>query len=77
MARRASTYRREAEEVLADLQEPELRVAGDFLQFLRSKGSDLATVEILQSPSLLRDVRAAKADRAKGRTSQFTSWDTV
>ena len=77
MARRASTYRREAEEVLADLQEPELRVARDFLQFLRSKGSDPATVEILQSPTLLRDVRAAKSDRAKGRASQFTSWDTV
>ncbi len=77
MSSRASAQRREVQKVLADLGEPELRVARDFLEFLRSKKADPATIEILRTPALLRDVRAARADLRKGRMSRFAPWEKV
>ncbi len=77
MANRASADRRAAVQVLSDLGENELLVARTFLEFLRARAADPATMEILQSPALMRDVRAARADRAKGHTARFVPWEKV
>ena len=77
MAGRVSTYRREASRVLRELSEPQLRVARDFLAYLRMKEEDDPTLEILANPSLTRDVRAARRDLARGRRSAFVAWERV
>jgi len=77
MTAKASRYRREAEAALAELEEAELMVARDFLEFLRAKKPDRATLEILGSVSLKRDIAAARADLREGNLSRFKPWEDV
>lgn len=63
---RINNARRAAQRVLMDLDEPELRVARDFLEFLRARTADAATLEILGNPALMRDIREARSDLRKG-----------
>jgi hypothetical protein len=77
VASKASVYRREAQKVLAELGEAELRVARDFLEYLQAKKPDAATREILESPNLMADIRAGLADRRAGRRGRFKPWEKV
>lgn len=73
---RINNARRAAQRALIDLDEPGLRVARDFLAFLRFRASDPATLEILQSPALMRDIKAAQTDLRKGTVDRFIAWRT-
>jgi len=72
MAGKAATYRREAQAVLADLHEPQLRVARDFLSYLRLVESNDPTLEIMANHQMMDDIRASRADWRAGRRSRFT-----
>jgi hypothetical protein len=74
VASKARVYRREAQKVLSELGEAELRVARDFLEYLQAKKPDAATREILESPNLMADIRAGLADRRAGRQGRFKPW---
>jgi hypothetical protein len=77
MAGKAVAYRREAHAVLAELGEAELRVARDFLEFLRLKEKGDPTLEILENRGMMRDIRAAREDLRRGRRSKLVPWDRV
>lgn len=74
---RINNARRAAQRVLIDLDEPELRVARDFLEFLRTRTADAATLEILGNPALMRDIREARSDLRQGRSRRFVAWKTI
>ena len=69
MAGKAATYRREAQAALAGLHEPQLRVARDFLSYLRLVESNDPTLEIMAK---MDDIRTSRADWRAGRRSRFT-----
>jgi hypothetical protein len=72
MAGKAATYRREAQAALAGLHEPQLRVARDFLSYLRLVESNDPTLEIMANQQMLDDIRTSRADWRAGRRSRFT-----
>jgi hypothetical protein len=72
MAGKAATYRREAQEVLLGLREPQLRVARDFLAYLRLVGSDDPNLEIMASRQMVDDIRTSRGDLRTGRMARFT-----
>jgi hypothetical protein len=72
MPSKAAAYRKEAEDNLASLREPQLRVARDFLAYLRLVGSNDPTLEIMSNRQMMDDVRASRSDLRAGRRSRFT-----
>ena len=74
---KANAYRREVEWALADLGEPELRVARDFLEFLHTRSADTATLEVLGNPVLMRDIHEAQSDLRQGRSRRFVARKTI
>lgn len=73
---RADKDRREAAKTLRALSPGQLRVARDFLAYLRST-EDEATREILSNARMTGDVRASRNElRARG-SSAFTAWEAV
>jgi hypothetical protein len=72
MPGKSATYRKEAQETLAILREPQLRVARDFLAYLRLVGSNDPTLEIMANRQMMDDVRASRVDLRAGRRSRFT-----
>jgi hypothetical protein len=73
MPGKAAAYRKQAQETLASLEEPQLRVARDFLAYLRLVGANDPTLEIMANPQMMDDIRASRADLRTGRRSRFTS----
>jgi hypothetical protein len=71
-AKKAATYRREAQAALAGLREPQLRVARDFLSYLRLVESNDPTLEIMANQQMMDDVRTSRADWRAERRSRFT-----
>ena len=77
MAAKTNILRREAREALEELKGPTLRVARDFLEYLRLLEEQDPTIEILADRAMMRDIRAARSDLKKGRAAKFTSWEKV
>lgn len=59
-----------------DLPPRRLLVALDFLEYLKGKDDD-ASQDVLNDAALMRDLRVAKRDWARRKTSVFTPWSNV
>ncbi len=77
MTSKAIAYRREAQQILAGLHEPQLRTARDFLTYLCLTGQDDPTLEILADKGLMHDIRTARRDLAQGGRSKLTLWEKL
>ena len=77
MAAKTNILRQEAREALDELKGPTLRVARDFLEYLRLIEEQDPTIEVLADRILMRDIRAARCALRKGRTAKFTPWEKV
>lgn len=59
---------------LKELSEDKLRVAADFIEYLRSREEWEATWETMGDEKMMADIRAADEDWEAGRREKFTSW---
>ena len=59
--------RQAAKECIDVLPREQLVAATEFLRFLRERGSDAATAELLRIPGLLESLNRAEQDRQRGR----------
>ena len=69
--------KREAKKTINELSEEKLKVAMDFLGYLKQKEEMEATLEVLSSPALMAQIVAAEEAIKKGRLEEFISWEDV
>jgi len=68
---------REARKTLKELSEEKLRVAIDFLGYLKEKEEMEATLEVLSSQELMDQIEEAEKALKKGRLKEFVPWEEV
>ncbi len=71
------TIKREAKKALDELSEEKLRVAMDFLGYLREKEEMEATLEILSSHELMAQLEEAAKAIKGGKLDEFMPWERV
>lgn len=71
------TIKREAKKALDELSEEKLRVAMDFLGYLREKEEMEATLEILSSHELMAQLEEAAKAIKGGKLYEFMPWERV
>jgi len=59
--------RKAAKEMLDALPPDKVKVAAEFLRYLKERASDEATEELLRIPGLLQDLEEARKEIAAGR----------
>ena len=69
--------RKEAKRALDELSEEKLRVAVDFLGYLKEKEEMEATLEILSSHELMTQIEESEKAIKKGRLDEFIPWEKV
>lgn len=69
--------RKEAKKALDELSEEKLRVAVDFLGYLKEKEEMEATLEILSSHELMTQIEESEKAIKKGRLDEFMPWEKV
>ena len=69
--------RKEAKRALDELSEEKLRVAVDFLGYLKEKEEMEATLEILSSHELMTQIEESEKAIKKGRLDEFVPWEKV
>lgn len=72
-----SALKKEARKTINELSEEKLRVAMDFLGYLKQKEEMEATLEVLSSRALMAQIVAAEEAIKKGRLEEFIPWEKV
>ena len=72
-----SALKREAKKTINELSEEKLKVAMDFLGYLKQKEEMEATLEVLSSRALMAQIVAAEEAIKKERLEEFISWEDV
>jgi len=68
---------REVRKTLKELSEEKLRVAMDFLGYLKEKEEMEATLEVLSSHELMSQIEEAEKAIKKGKLREFDPWEEV
>ena len=71
------TLRKEAKKTIEELSEEKVRVAVDFLDYLKEKESMEATLEILSSHELTAQIEEAEKSLKTGEKEDFIPWEKV
>ena len=74
---RAIALKRQAKKAIDELTEEKVRVAMDFIDYLKSKEEMEATLEILSSQELMAQVQDAERALKSGTKTEFISWEKV
>lgn len=69
--------KKEAKKALEELSEEKLKVAMDFLSYLKEKEEMEATLEILSSHELMAQIEEAEKAIKKRRLDEFIPWEKV
>ena len=72
-----ASIKREAKKTIDELSDEKLIVAKDFLEYLKQKEEVDATVEILTSTELIKQIEEAETAIKMGKLDEFISWETV
>ncbi|MFA5994918.1 MAG: hypothetical protein WCW27_06690 [Patescibacteria group bacterium] len=65
-------------ETLKELSPNKMKVALDYLEYLREKDAEWdATAEILANKKLLKDIQVARSDWKKGKKANFVAWRNI
>jgi hypothetical protein len=72
-----ATLKKQAKKTIDELSEDKIKVAIDFLNYLKGKENAEATIEILSSSELMRQIRAAEKSIKTGKLDAFVAWDKV
>ena len=72
-----SALKREAKKAINELSEEKLRVAMDFLGYLKQKEEMEATLEVLSSRGLMAQIVEAEKAINNGKLEEFIPWEKV
>ncbi len=72
-----AAIKREAKKAIDELSEEKVRVAMDFLGYLKEKEEMEATLEVLSSRELMAQLREAENAIKKGMLEEFIPWEKV
>ncbi len=69
--------KKKAKKTIDALSEDKVKVAVDFLNYLKNKDDAEATLEILSCNELMKQVETAEQAIKKGKLDEFVEWDKV
>jgi hypothetical protein len=73
----STTLKREAKRTIEELSEDKVKVAVDFLEYLKRKETTEATLEILTSRELMAQIKDAEKSIKKNKMEDFVPWEKV
>ncbi len=73
----SSTLKREAKKAIDELSNEKIKVAIDFMDYLKEKEEMEATLEILSSRELMAQIEEAEKAIKKGKLDEFIPWEKV
>lgn len=73
----STTLKREAKKAINELSNEKIKVAIDFIDFLKEKEEMEATLEILSSHELMAQIEEAEKAIKKGKLDEFVPWEKV
>ena len=71
------TLKREAKKAIDELSEEKVKVAIDFIDYLKEKEKMEATLEILSSRELMAQIAEAEKAIKEGKLDEFVLWEKV
>ena len=74
---RNAALKKEAKKAIDELSEEKVKVAIDFIEYLKEKEEMEATLEILASHELMAQIEEAERAIKKGRFTEFVPWEKV
>ncbi|HHN65273.1 MAG TPA: hypothetical protein ENK09_07935 [Nitrospirae bacterium] len=74
---RSATLKREAKKAIDELSEEKIKVAIDFIEYLKEKEEMEATLEILSSHEIMAQIEEAEKAIKKGKLDEFVPWEKV
>jgi hypothetical protein len=69
--------KKEAKKAIDELSEEKVKVAIDFIDYLKEKEEMEATLEILSSRELMAQIEEAEKAIKKGKLDEFVPWEKV
>jgi hypothetical protein len=72
-----SVLKRQAKKAIEDLSTEKVKVAVDFLEYLKEKEEMEATLEVLASHQLRSQIAEAEQSLQKGKRDDFIPWEKV
>jgi len=72
-----TALKREAKKALEELSDEKVKVAIDFIDYLKEKEEMEATLEILSSRELMAQIEEAEKAIKKGKLDEFVPWKKV
>lgn len=69
--------KKKAKETIDELSEEKVKVAIDFLNYLKEKEDAEATLEILSNNELMEQIKAAEEAIKADKLDEFVAWDKV
>ncbi|MCL4537511.1 MAG: hypothetical protein M1610_07970 [Nitrospirae bacterium] len=73
----SATLKKEAKKAIDELSEEKVKVAIDFIDYLKEKEEMEATLEILSSRELMAQIEEAEKAIKKGKLDEFVPWEKV
>ncbi len=73
----SAVLKREAKKAIDELSEEKVKVAIDFIDYLKEKEEMEATLEILSSRELMAQIEEAEKAIKKGKLDEFVPWEKV
>jgi hypothetical protein len=73
----STTLKREAKRAIEELSEDKIKVAVDFLQYLKRKETSETTLEILASSEIMARIADAEKSLRKNKMEDFIPWEKV
>lgn len=73
----STALKREAKKAIDELSEEKVKVAIDFIDYLKEKEEMEATLEILSSRELTAQIEEAEKSIKKGKLDEFVPWEKV
>ena len=73
----SAMLKKEAKKAIDELSEEKVKVAIDFIDYLKEKEEMEATLEILSSRELMAQIEDAEKAIKKGKLDEFIPWEKV
>ncbi|KAF0143289.1 MAG: hypothetical protein FD156_2763 [Nitrospirae bacterium] len=73
----STTLKREAKKAIDELSNEKIKVAIDFMDYLKEKEEMEATLEILSSRELMAQIEEAEKAIKKGKLDEFIPWEKI
>ena len=73
----STTLKKEAKKAIDELSNEKIKVAIDFMDYLKEKEEMEATLEILSSHEIVAQIEEAEKAIKKGKLDEFIPWEKI